>query len=222
MANSTGSVHTPSLLTGLIVGVLGVAACGQASYQAPAPPPMTPPAVPEPPPAPPGTSPVYPSLGSRLGDPNRIGPDDLRLAVDSAQSVTQGSRLMAIEPGTAAGRPVWNVRLLTEGPSMKQVEVDAVVRAGKGNDVQVPPMDLTKVLDIANSSKVPWQDAVGTVQKQNPGTTVSTVALDTNAPIPAWKIGLLTANQQIMVSVDANTGAPAGKTFGPRAQSDYH
>jgi hypothetical protein len=208
------------LLAGLLISVLGVTACGQDPQQAQPPPPPTTPA-PMPPPAA-STSPVYPSIGDRLGDPNRIGPDDLRLAVAAAQSSVSNSRLLAIEPGTAAGRPVWNVRLLTGGPSLKQAQVDAVVRGAQTNDAQQPQQaDVVQILNVANAAKTPWDDAVATVQRQNPGSTPASVALDTSAPTPAWKVTMLTGNQQISSTVDANTGAIVGSAPGPRPQPDY-
>jgi hypothetical protein len=207
------------LLAGLMISVLGVTACGQPTQQAqPPPPPTTSP--PMPPPAA-SASPVYPSIGDRLGDPNRIGPDDLRMAVAAAQSSVSNSRLLAIEPGTAAGRPVWNVRLLTGGPSLKQAQVDAVARGAQTNDAAPQQADVAQILNVANAAKTPWEDAVATVQRQNPGTTPASLALDTSAPTPAWKVTVLTGNQQITSTVDATTGAIVGSAPGPRPRPDY-
>jgi uncharacterized membrane protein YkoI len=210
----------PSALIGL-TGAILLGACGQSAQQT-EPPPIPPPAPPPvPTPALPGTTPIYPSIGNRLGDPHRIGPDDLHWAVDSAQSAVAGSRLISVQPATDGGRPVWNVRLLTEGPSVKQVEVDAVVRGAKSADLPAPPADLAQTLVVENAIKTSWADAVDGLQRRNPGSTVSSVALDTSTLDPVWKVTLLTDSSQTQYTVNATTGVATGGAPGPRPKSDY-
>jgi hypothetical protein len=203
---------SPALI-GLAAVVL-LAACEQ---DAPTPAPPPPPSATPPAPAPalPSTTPLYPSIGNRLGDPHRIGPDDLHWAVDAAQSAVTGSRLISVQPA------VWNVRLLTEGPSVKQVRVDAITRGAKDADLPAPPGDLAQTVLVENAIKSPWADAVNALQRQNPGSTVSSVVLDTSTLNPAWKITLLTGSRRTVYTVDATTGMVTGDAAGPRPNADY-
>lgn len=210
-----------SALIGLAGAVL-VNACGQPGQQT-APPAPTPPPPPPPMPAPssPGSTPIYPSFGNRLGDPQHIGPDDLHWAVDSAQSSVTESRLISVQPASDAGHPVWNVRLLTGGPSVKQVEVDAIARGAKTADLPAPPADLAQTLVEENAIKTSWTDAVDGLRRSHPDATVSSVALETTPPDPAWKVTLLTGRNQTQYTVNATTGLVTGDTAGPRPPSDY-
>lgn len=213
-------VHArPSTVLIGLAAVLLLGACGQSPQTQPPPPPPTPP--PAPAPVLPSTTPLYPSIGNRLGDPRRIGPDDLHWAVDAAQSAVTGSRLISVQPAVDAGQPVWTVHLLTEGPSLKQVQVDAIVRGAKAADLPAPPGDLAQTVLVENAIKTSWIDAVDALQRQNPGTTVSSVVLDTSTLNPAWKITLLTQARQTVYTVDATTGMVTGDTGGPRPRADY-
>lgn len=209
------------LASAVVISVL--AACGQNPPQAP-PSPPAPPQAPSPPPPATSTSPVYPSLGERPGDPAHIGPDDLRLAVDAAQTVVGGSRLVSVRPASAAGNPVWIVRLATEGPSVREVVVDAVLRGGKSQDVQLTEQDRTRVRDLLNAAKVFWPDAVKTTEKQTPDSVPGAVVLDGkagNPTEPVWKITLLTGKEQIEYTVDAVSGAVIGTKASPKKPQDF-
>jgi hypothetical protein len=219
--HTTMGAPRPALLIVNASTALILTACGPSAHQAtPDSAPTTTPPAPPPPVVTP-TPTVYPSIGDHLGDPHRIGPKDLQFAVDSAQSAVSDSRLISAQPASDHGRPVWNVRLLSGGPSLKLVEVDAVVRGAKATDVQAPPADLTRTVHTEDMVKTSWSDAVQLLQRRNPRSVASSVALDLNAPTPAWKITLLTGRKQTVYTVNAATGTLVSTLPGTRPQSDY-
>ncbi len=168
---------------------------------------------------------LVPSLGERPGDPTSVGPDDLRLAVDSAQSVVSGSRLISVQPGIVAGRGVWIVRLLTEGPGLKSVEVDAVTRGARASDITTGrPEDMIALRDLLNATKVFWPDAAATATRQTPNGILGSVLLDSrggNTAAPVWRITVLNGRQQVEYTVDAVNGAVVNRTTAPRKPHDY-
>jgi hypothetical protein len=163
-------------------------------------------------------------MGERPGDPHRIGPDDLRLAVDSAQATGPGSRLVSADPTTAGGQPVWVVTLLTEGPGLKHVVVDPVWRGAKANDAPVNQDEAARVLQQLNSAKTFWPDAVDTARKQVPNSTLGRVVLagaPGNPAAPVWRVTLLTPDQQVETVVDGTNGAVLSQQPGQRKRQDF-
>lgn len=215
---------TASVTAVVMAGALG--ACGYSAPPAPAPPAQyaPPPATGGAMPPGPSSSPAYPSLGERPGNPDRIATDDLHLAVDSAQTAVSGSRLISVSPVNAGGHPIWLVKLATEGPSIKLVDVDAILRGAKSRDAEFTEQDRARVRDLLNATKVFWPDAVKTVERQRPDAIPSAVLLDGkvgNPTAPVWKITVLSGKDQVEYTVDAVSGAMSQPKTTPRKPHDY-